>query len=201
MNIDQTYEVVRIDGDHDPLKEHPQNPNKGDDEVVDESIDANGWYGAVIAQKSTGYILAGNTRYRRAKAREAPELPVIWKDVDDETAIRIMLVDNQSARRAEMDEEQLTMLLEGLESLEGTGYDSALTSLEAKLTDGGASPEDPVASEDGGLDLDPDEIPDDEYTPEYGVMIVCDTSVQQKYIYDWLQRNGSKDWRLQVVAV
>ena len=42
------------------LKLHPRNPRKGNVESIRESIEHNGWYGAVLVQKSTGYIIAGN---------------------------------------------------------------------------------------------------------------------------------------------
>src|SRR3954469_23661320 len=83
VEINQEYELVDIMFDKDPLKEHPDNPNRGDTEVIDESITVNGWHGAITAQKSTGYILAGNHRYRVAKQKGAKQIPVIWKDVDD----------------------------------------------------------------------------------------------------------------------
>ncbi len=206
MQIDQTYEVVRIDGDHDPLREHPQNPNKGDVDTIDESIEVNGWYGAVTAQKSTGYIIAGNHRYRTAKKRGATEVPVIWKDVDDETALRILLVDNQSARRAEMDEEKLTLILEGLTSLSGTGYDEVLHPLEEQIE--AERDEEPLAippvgdpgvrapSANGG----PAAVPADKYTPSWGIMVVCESEEDQEWVHEQIQEilPGHK---LQVVAV
>ena len=192
MQIDQTYEVVRIDDAHDPLKEHPANPNKSDDETIGESIDVNGWYGAVIAQKSTGYILAGHGRYRSAKAREAKELPVIWKDVDDEQALKILLVDNESARKAKMDQEQLYLILSNLESLEGTGYDKILHPLEDELNgdhDDEPTPEDHADAEEeaqanAGGERDDEEVPDDNYRSEYGVIIVCSSEDDQRTIFE-----------------
>jgi ParB-like chromosome segregation protein Spo0J len=199
MEIDQTYEVVRIDGDHDPLKEHPQNPNQSHDAAIDESVEENGWYGAVIAQKSTGYILAGHGRYRTAKSRSASEIPVIWKDVDDETAMRILLGDNQIARLALVDEEQLTMVLQNLESLKGTGFDTVLHPLEKQIE--GERNDDNDALEQGlpraGDDLgesaeptgsDPPPVPDDVYTPEFGVIIVAGSEQQQAAIYERMLR-------------
>ncbi|WP_139806694.1 hypothetical protein [Deinococcus hopiensis] len=42
------------------LKPHPRNPNVGNVDVIAESIKVNGFYGALVVQKSTGYILKGN---------------------------------------------------------------------------------------------------------------------------------------------
>lgn len=206
MQIDQEYEVVRIDGDSDILKEHPQNPNRSHDAAIDESVEENGWYGAVIAQKSTGYILAGHGRYRTAMGRKAREIPVIWKDVDDETALRILLGDNQIARLAIIDEEQLNQVLASLESLAGTGFDTVLHPLEAAI-EAESGEKSKGGSEDSALNSDepstgdgespaddappgPDDIPDDVYTPEFGVMVVCDSEQAQKAVYEWLAKEG-----------
>lgn len=207
MEIDQTYEVIRIDGNHDPLREHPENPNKGDVDTIDESIEVNGWYGAVTAQKSTGYIIAGNHRYRTAKARGATEIPVIWKDVDDEAALRILLVDNQSARKAQMDEEKLTAVLESLESLSGTGYDEILHPLEEQIE--AEREEEPLAippagdpmvrppSADGGP---VPSVPADKYTPSWGIMVVCESEEDQEWVHGQISEI-LPGHRLQVVAV
>lgn len=182
MNIDQEYELVKLDPDIEVLKEHPKNPNRGNTEVIDESIDVNGWYGAVIAQKSTGYILAGNHRYRTAVKRGATEIPVIWKDVDDETALRIMLVDNESARQAEMDQELLGQVLDELGTLEGTGF--GLSHLQAEEE---AEESLKGASGGDGAGVDPGDVPDDTYTPQFGVMLVVSTEEEQEKLYEWLK--------------
>jgi ParB-like chromosome segregation protein Spo0J len=82
------------------LAEHPDNPRQGDDETVAESIDVNGFYGAIIVQASTGRILAGHTRRRNLLDAGATTGPVLWLDVDDARALRILLADNRSAELA-----------------------------------------------------------------------------------------------------
>jgi hypothetical protein len=181
LQIDQEYEVVRIDGDDDPLKEHPRNPNKGAEETIDESIDENGWYGAVTAQRSTGYIIAGNHRYRVAKKKGATEIPVIWKDVDDETALKILLVDNKSTRDGEMDEGLLEELLSGLETLDGTGY--TLASAQEQIENPGAS----SPSANGDEPPGPDDVPEDKHEPQFSVIILCKSERQQEETYRWLK--------------
>jgi hypothetical protein len=179
MEIKQRYEVVRIDGDVDVLKEHPRNPNRGQVGEISESIELNGWYGAVIAQESTGYILAGNHRYRVAKSKGATEIPVIWRDVDDDTALAILLADNEIARHAVYDEAVLEELLADLEAvgrgLAGTGFSKALERLEEEE-------EAPEPEEGAAADEEPP-VPDDEYTPTYGVMVVVDTEEAQARLY------------------
>lgn len=109
----------------DDLTSHPKNPRRGNVESIKESIEFNGFYGVVIAQKSTGHILAGNHRWKAAKESGADEIPVIWLDVDDDHALRILLADNKTNDLAEYDEGLLNELLSDLaenSSLEGTGF-------------------------------------------------------------------------------
>ena len=96
----------------DQVKQHPDNPNNGDDENLVESIQVNGFVTAVTADVNTGYIVAGNTRYRALLALGATQIPVIWEDKwNAEGAVRYMVGDNASARRAVMDEGALIALL------------------------------------------------------------------------------------------
>ena len=119
------YELVPVTA----LKRHPKNPRKGDQVAIAESIAHNGFYGALIVQKRTGYILAGNHRFDEAKKQDAKEIPVIWLDVDDDEAERILLVDNRSNDLASYDDEALKQtlseLLERSGTLDGTGYDES----------------------------------------------------------------------------
>lgn len=121
MELNQEFEEVEIG----KLKMHPRNPRNGNTEAIKESIEHNGFYGAVIAQKSTGYILAGNHRWKAAKEAGASSIPVAWIDVEEEHANRIMLADNRTNDIASYDEAGLAALLTELNEsigLEGTGY-------------------------------------------------------------------------------
>ena len=104
------------------LVPHPDNPRRGDTPAIQDSILANGFYGTVIAQRSTGRILAGNHRYKAAVENGATEIPVTWVDVDDDEAKRIMLADNRTNDLATYDDEALAEILSGLGDLTGTGY-------------------------------------------------------------------------------
>lgn len=113
----------------DSLTEHPDNPRRGDDAAVSDSITHNGFYGAIVAQRSTGRILAGNTRFRAMVAAGASTVPVVWVDVDDERATRIMLADNRTSDLAYYDDAALSAILSALaatdDALFGTAYDQA----------------------------------------------------------------------------
>ena len=121
--INQTTETVAIDA----VRPHPSNPRQGDIGAIHQSIDANGFYGAVIAQKATGHILAGNHRWQAARQAGATEVPVTWVDVDDDHALRILLADNRTNDLASYDDSALADVLKELQestgTLAGTGYD------------------------------------------------------------------------------
>lgn len=122
--VPQRYEeAVPVDA----LTPHPMNVNEGDVGAITESIDALGFYGAVVAQEATGLIIAGEHRWRSAQGRGAETLPVLWLDVDDDTVLRILVGDNRLARKGRDDPTGLFQLLGVLEAqplgLTGTGYD------------------------------------------------------------------------------
>lgn len=103
----------------DQVKQHPDNPNNGDDDNLIESIQVNGFVTAITADANTGYIVAGNTRYRALCALGATEIPVIWEDKwSEEGAVRYMVGDNASSRRAVMDQAALLALLGNLAETE-----------------------------------------------------------------------------------
>lgn len=188
----QEYELVDISEDgFDRIKEHPQNPNVGDVGAIDESVDENGWYGAITVQQGTGYILAGNHRFRVAKSRGATHIPVVWIDVDDEHAIKILLADNRTAELGVMDGERLDELLTGLTTLRGTGYGLAALEEDERAAD---------ADEDA-KDGEPEEtpVPEDKYEASWGVMVLCDSEEDQAAVYEWLQKE-QPGRPLQVVA-
>lgn len=108
------------------LTPHPRNPRQGDIGAIHESIDANGFYGAIIVQKTTGHILAGNHRLQAAVQAGAKQVPIIEIDCDDKTALRILLADNRVNDLAGYDTDALTSLLTEIAmtgDLHGTGFD------------------------------------------------------------------------------
>lgn len=108
------------------VQQHPNNANNGDMDAIKDSIRVNGLYQPIIVQKSTGYILAGNHRYMALYEHGEAEVPVIYVDVDDLGATRIMLADNRTARLGNDDPGILADLLQTVyntdEGLAGTGY-------------------------------------------------------------------------------
>lgn len=117
----RSLETVQVEADK--IREHPRNPRKGDVEAIKESMQANGVYRPVIVQKSSGYILAGNHTYRAMRELGETRIPVVFVDVDDTTATRILLADNRTADLGDYDHETLIQLLQNIPDLDGTGYD------------------------------------------------------------------------------
>jgi hypothetical protein len=121
-HLNEEYEMVPIGR----LIPHERNVNQGDWGAIQQSIEANGFFGALVVQRSTGKILAGNHRYAVAKSLGFTELPVTWVDVDDDKALRILLADNRTARLGTDNDGALAALLAELSEtpagLAGTGF-------------------------------------------------------------------------------
>lgn len=115
----------------DQVKQHPDNPNNGDDENMVEMIQAHGFVTAVTVDEATGYITAGNTRYRALLALGATQIPVIWAKWDEaDGAVRYMIGDNASSRRAVIDEGQWLALMGQLAETERGLIGSSVTQNE-----------------------------------------------------------------------
>ena len=110
----------------DEVRPHPRNVRQGDVGAIVESLKMHGQYRPIVAQRSTGYILAGNHTWRALKSTKAKSVLVSWVDVDDDRAVRIMLADNKTNDLATYDDHELSHLLEALtltpDRLAGTGF-------------------------------------------------------------------------------
>ena len=171
--LDQRYEIVSMD----QLAQFPGNPRKNDVATILESVEENGFYGAVLVQKSTNRILAGHGRYAAALAADATELPAIIIDCDDDRAEKIVLIDNKANDKAGYDEELLLTFLQGMGDLAGTGYvDRDLTDLEKLLSV-------PTPTADlAGAHGEPD---DDIFFPEIKMKVSPDTFDRWRYALDF----------------
>lgn len=102
-----------------------KNPNKGDLDLIGESIEVNGFFDRVLANVGTltgrpNEILAGNHRWKADKAAGATHIPVDFVDVDDQRAIKIVEIANGAAKRSKIDQGILADLLSDLDDLSGT---------------------------------------------------------------------------------
>lgn len=170
--LNQEYEMVQLHR----LRTHPRNANQGDLGAVMESIDANGFWGTVVAQRSTGYVLAGNYRLMAAKELGIDQLPTIWLDVDDEKALRVLVADNRTGRLGADDNDLLQDILIQLamtaDGLVGTGYDG--DDLDDMLAD--SRKNDPSAN--------------DAKPPVWEVVVKCESEEHQSDVLTTLQDMG-----------
>lgn len=110
--------AVPIDG----LKPYGKNPRRGDVGAIAESLETHGQYKPIVVRSGTNEVLAGNHTLKAAKELGWERIAVTFVDVDDDTAARIVLVDNRTNDLAGYDEAELTALLDSLPDLRGTGF-------------------------------------------------------------------------------
>ena len=122
------------------LKAYGKNPRKGNVRAIAESLATNKQYRPIVVQKSTNQILAGNHTWQAAKTLGWDKIAVVYVDVDDEHAKKIVLADNRTNDLAEYDDSVLAELLTSLETISGTGYtesdmDSIMQSISTSMMD------------------------------------------------------------------
>lgn len=191
--INERYELVAPG----LLHPHPHNPNIGDQAAIADSVEVNGFYGAVTVRDHPGIageyeILAGEHRWRTAIDQGATEIPVIVVSADDVTAARVLLADNETARRGRYDGEKLSLVLDELGDIAGTGFDlSDLSDFEDERAATARAAEEGLATDDGG-----DEEP--EFVREFGIVILVDSEAEQEALYNELLPRG---FRMRVASI
>lgn len=110
------------------LTTHPQNPRTGDIETIAESLQTHGQFRPIVVQRSTRHILAGNHTMLAATKLGWDKIDVVFLDVDDDQARRILIVDNRAAALGTDDPDLLLGLLNDFIDtdlgLAGTGFDA-----------------------------------------------------------------------------
>jgi site-specific DNA-methyltransferase (adenine-specific) len=136
------------------LLTYHRNPRRGNIPVIAESLEVLGQYKPIVVNAGThtgrpNEVLAGNHTLLAARQLGWESVQVVHVDVDEETAARIVAVDNRSSDLATNDDELLAELLASLPDLTATGYSSE--DLDALL-----------ASVDTSVPIkgDPDDAPD-----------------------------------------
>jgi DNA modification methylase len=144
------------------LHGYPGNARRGDLSLIQESLREHGQYRAVVVQKSTQMVLAGNHTWLAAQAEGWTEIDIDEVDVSDDEARKIVLIDNRANDAAAYDDSELAVLLTSLEGdYVGTGFAQIdLDTLLDSLAPG---------QESGKLDFVPP-VPDDPRT-ELGTLI------------------------------
>jgi hypothetical protein len=118
--------------DIDSVQQAPYNYNNGDVDVIAESIHMNGMYRPIYVQAETGHIIAGNHTWLACKELGAAQVPVVPLEVDDIVAQRIMIEDNEAAKRAISDRGQLLTLLDRIHDATGM-YLASVTDRDVEI--------------------------------------------------------------------
>jgi len=109
------------------LIEHPENFREHDVGAIAESIRRFGTWRAMVAQRSTRYVIVGNGELKALRSLGAPNGPVHFVDVDDDVARAIMLADNWIPGRGRNMPSELLDLMQELQAdrelFEATGAD------------------------------------------------------------------------------
>jgi ParB-like chromosome segregation protein Spo0J len=107
----------------DRLKAYPRNPRLGNIEAIAKSLRRHGQYRALVVNRPTMQVLAGNHTLAALRHIGAAKALVHFIEVDENDAARIVLADNRLADIAVYQDDLLGSLLQSLPDLEGTGYD------------------------------------------------------------------------------
>jgi ParB-like chromosome segregation protein Spo0J len=163
------------------LEFYPGNPRRGNVAVIASSLAENEQYAPIVVQRSTRCVLAGNHTLKAAVSLGWPEIDVVFVDVDDARARKIVLSSNRTGELPDPDTGQryddhaLAELLASLDGdLDGTGWDVYdIDGLADKLDD------------DKGGDAPTDDLP-----ATFGVIVECDTEQQQARLLAELDGEG-----------
>lgn len=175
MESPEAIEMVDVDS----LIVHPRNPRTGDLSSIIQSIEHNGWYGTIVAQRSTNYVLAGNHRLMAAQSVGLTSVPVYWVDVDDATAQRILIADNRINDLATYDDNALRELLTDMaanNNIDGTGW--VVADIEKLLGD---------LEDEWRPDTDTDPV---DLKGEYHLLIVFKSEHEQRQALEDLTAQG-----------
>lgn len=107
------------------LEPFPGNARRGNRAKLLESLEANGQYRSLIVRDTADglIVLAGNNTMAALEERGDREARCEIVTCDDQTALRVNLVDNKANDEATYDDRARAELLSLLDGLDGTGYD------------------------------------------------------------------------------
>ena len=167
------------------LKPYPNNPRKGNVDLIAESLEAYGQYKPITVNKRTNEILAGNHTFEAASKLGWETIAVTYVDVDATTAAKIVAIDNRASDQGTYDTESLLKLLDELPDLNATGYgqddyDDLLALLDEEKT--------------------PEIAPDTVFSPIYGTAESPDNNVHDAIkMSEYADRYAEKQTRIFMV--
>lgn len=109
----------------DELRLHPDNPRRGRVDLIAQGLVRYGQYRPVVARRTDRTVLVGNHMLLAARELGWQSVRVLYVDLSDAEANRLLVWDNRSSDLAENDTEALVSLLESLKSLAGSGFEPA----------------------------------------------------------------------------
>jgi hypothetical protein len=191
--VDVTGMIVGYDPTFpvDRLHRYHRNPRRGDVPTIRQSLATTGQYRPLVVNQGTitgrpDEILAGNHTYEaalpggkvldeRGKAvdwKGLPTLAVTFVDCDEETARRIVVIDNRAADKATNDADMLAGLLVDMDDLIGSGYseDDLAKMLEAQ----GPAPDDSALLGD----------------QQFSILVACENETHQLELLSELEEQG-----------
>lgn len=137
------------------LNPYHRNPRHGDVDAIAEAVSALGQYKAIVVNKGTltgrpNEILAGNHTHQAITRLKLATIDVVWVDVDDTTAAKIVVGDNRTGDLAGYDNDILFELLQSLQTLDGSGFSQGdYDSILSDLTPAETAPKQPGMSQEG----------------------------------------------------
>lgn len=123
MNLETTTTKI------DTLNPHHRNPRRGNIGAIAQSLERLGQYRPIVINTGThtgrpNEILAGNHTWEAARKLGWETIQTVTIDVDEDTATRILIVDNRSSDIGEYDNSDLLAVLSELPDLDATGYNN-----------------------------------------------------------------------------
>lgn len=194
------------DADPADLNPYHRNPRRGDVDAIAASIQSLGQYKPIVVNRGTltgrpNEVLAGNHTHQAAQQLGHSSIKVVWVDVDDTTAAKIVVGDNRTGDLATYDSAMLFDLLDSISTLDGTGfaredYDSILADLTPApgKTDHAATPKQPGKTQEGGSTFSRH----DDYQASETRGILMDYNLDdydhvQEQLADLRERHGAED--------
>jgi len=98
------------------LKSAEHNPRKGDVEAIKKSYERFGQRKPIVANKTTGEIVAGNHQFQAAKELGWKDIAVVYVDDDRETALAYSVADNRIGQLGEWNVEELVLAFDEIDS-------------------------------------------------------------------------------------
>lgn len=134
---------------------YPGNARRGDTTKIRDSLLTHGQYKPLLAQSTTGHIVVGNnTLHVMRDHLQWTCCAVMFLELDDVAARKMLLMDNASSDQADYDTSSLVDLLAGLPEFAGSGFwEMDLDRLLAELT--GETPLDSLPSITDALPVSP----------------------------------------------